>query len=316
MKYAIISDVHGNLPALNAVLRDAEKKNVEGYIFVGDYCLSNPYPNECITRIRKLKNTYVIRGNEERYLENLVGKDQSTWTDGQMQISYFCYREVSEENLNYLLSLPACLNIALDEVPIHIAHSSENFIGKCEHEEWGPAKVAVRYGEENVTSERFRGDMRGHFESDETFQKVAADLQAGVYIFGHSHIQWSYKSKDGKKVFINPGSCGLPLDCIREGVPYTILDLSDNENWQVEEVRVPFDMESHIEELRASKQFTEARVWSNVIIKELRTCREHLTFFLSFAEEYATKIGDSRRPFSVETWERAYEVWEKERNKM
>ena len=75
MKYAIISDVHGNLPALNAVLRDAEKKNVEGYIFVGDYCLSNPYPNECITRIRELKNTYVIRGNEERYLENLNLKE-------------------------------------------------------------------------------------------------------------------------------------------------------------------------------------------------------------------------------------------------
>ena len=85
MRFAIISDIHGNLPALNAVLADAEKNGADSYIFVGDYCLSNPYPDECITRIRELKNKYVIRGNEERYLENLVGKDQSTWTDGQMQ---------------------------------------------------------------------------------------------------------------------------------------------------------------------------------------------------------------------------------------
>lgn len=104
MKFAIISDVHGNLPALNAVIEDAEKKNVDSYIFVGDYCLSNPFPNGCITRIRNIADTYMIRGNEESYLENLIGKDQSTWVDGQMQISYWCYKNISSENLNYLLS--------------------------------------------------------------------------------------------------------------------------------------------------------------------------------------------------------------------
>ena len=43
---------------------------VESYIFVGDYCLSNPYPNECILRMRGLHNKNVVRGNEEKYLEN------------------------------------------------------------------------------------------------------------------------------------------------------------------------------------------------------------------------------------------------------
>jgi len=316
MKYAIISDIHGNLSALNAVLSDAEKRNVDGYILVGDYCLSNPYPNECISRIRELKNAYVIRGNEERYLENLIGKDQSAWTDGQMQISYFCYREVSEENLDYLLGLPTCLDIVLEDMPIHIAHSSESFINKCECKEWGTAKVAVRYGEEKVTKERFSREMRSYLDSDTEFQQIVNDMSEGIYIFGHTHIQWSYKSKDGKKVFINPGSCGLPLDCVQEGVPYTVLDLNSKENWQMEEVRVPFNMKFHIEELKRSKQFAEARVWSNVITKELQACREHLTFFLEFVEAYATKVGDNRRPYAVETWEKAYEAWEKECNKI
>lgn len=52
-----------------------------------------------------------------------------------------------------MLDLPTCLDIMLDDVPIHIAHSSETFIGKCEQEEWGTAKVAMRYGEEKVTLE-------------------------------------------------------------------------------------------------------------------------------------------------------------------
>lgn len=52
MKFAVISDIHGNLPALDAVIEDAEKQNVDAYIFAGDYCISNPYSDECITRIR------------------------------------------------------------------------------------------------------------------------------------------------------------------------------------------------------------------------------------------------------------------------
>ena len=49
---------------------------------------------------------YMIRGNEENYLENLIDKDQSTWTDGQMQISYYCYQKISSDNMDYLLSMP------------------------------------------------------------------------------------------------------------------------------------------------------------------------------------------------------------------
>ena len=65
---------------------------MDGYILLGDYCLSNPEPDACVTRIRNLPNAHVIRGNEERYFETLMHQDQRTWTDGQMEISYWCYR--------------------------------------------------------------------------------------------------------------------------------------------------------------------------------------------------------------------------------
>ena len=72
MKLAIISDIHGNLPALDAVLEDAKYNTIDIFLFVGDYCLSHPYPNECIQRIRCLDKKYIIQGNEEKYLENLI----------------------------------------------------------------------------------------------------------------------------------------------------------------------------------------------------------------------------------------------------
>lgn len=311
MKFAVVSDVHGNLPALNAVIEDAKSRNVDSFIFVGDYCLSNPYPNECIARIRSLANKYVIRGNEERYLENLVGKDQSRWTDGQMQISYWCFRNISSENLDYLMSQPKQLDFVCNGVTVHVAHSSAEFIEDSEQKEWSTSSVAEKYGDRMISHSTFSADIRRDLSHDRQFLERLEALESGIYIFGHTHIQWSYQSADGEKVLINPGSCGLPLDCTDEGVPYTILEISDKQDVTIEERRVPFDKKKYIEGFLQSDQFVKANVWSKVILKELQTNREHLTFFLRFVEEYARGIGDEQRPFSVSTWEQAYELWQK-----
>ena len=79
-----------------------------------------------------------------------------------------------------------------------------------------------------------------------------------------------------------------------------------------ENVRIPFDKQQYTDQLKTTSQFTEANVWSRVILRELMTAREHLTFFLEYAEQFARKINDSRRPYSVETWENAYKAWEQD----
>ena len=104
MKIAVLSDVHGNCPALRKVLEDAEKRGVDEFIIAGDYCLSGAWPDECIKTLMEIPNKVMIRGNEENYLENLIGKDQSAWTDGQMQISYYCFRYIDPGRLDYILS--------------------------------------------------------------------------------------------------------------------------------------------------------------------------------------------------------------------
>ena len=312
MKYAIISDIHGNLPALDLVLEDAQSNNVDSFIFVGDYFLSNPFPNECMERIRSIQYKHIIRGNEEAYLENLIGKDQSTWTDGQMQISYYCYRALSEDNLKYILSIPTKLKINSHGIDINIAHSSFEFIGDCEHKEWSPAKLATKYKAQLITVESLHNVIHEYIENDEKCRSVIGNLEASIYIFGHSHIQWNWQSEDKRITLINPGSCGLPLDGIKNGIPYTILEISENGQITVEEKRLPFSMKDYINILRKSEQYEKANVWTQIIIKELNSGFEHLYFFLRYIEEYAEKIGDTRRPFAVDTWEKAYKLWEKE----
>ena len=123
-KYAVVSDIHGNLPALNAALDDAKNRGISEFIFAGDYCLSGPFPDECIAALMSLDHTYIVRGNEEKYLENLIGKDRRDWTDGQMQVTYWCFRNMTQEHLQFLTALPYTLEFMVNGVKVHLSHYS------------------------------------------------------------------------------------------------------------------------------------------------------------------------------------------------
>ena len=67
MKFLVFSDVHGNLPALESVLKT--ESNVDGYINIGDVVNYGPWSNECVELIASLENCYNIKGNHEVYFE-------------------------------------------------------------------------------------------------------------------------------------------------------------------------------------------------------------------------------------------------------
>ena len=90
---------------------------------------------------------------------------------------------------------------------------------------------------------------------------------------------------------------------------HSILTISEDGKTAIEEIRVPFSKELYVERLKKTSQYEQANVWSRVITYELLTAREHMTFFLQFAEQYANRKGDAQRPFCVETWEEAYAAW-------
>lgn len=312
MRYAVISDIHGNYSSLSAAQFDARSRGVDDFIFAGDYCLSNPDPDLCISVIRRTESAIVVRGNEERYLENLIGKDQNSWTDGQMQISYWNYRNVREHNLDYILGRPLTAETVHNGVRIRIAHQLDSFIDECEFRLFGPAVLEERYKDKEITPGYLSNEIKRLIEKDDKFMEQLKKLEDGIYVFGHSHIQWSYKVP-GKDVYlVNPGSCGLPLDGIRNSIPYSIITISAEGEVSVEQIRIPFNMERYAESIKRSDQYKCANVWSKIIIKELLTSREHLTFFLRYVKAYAERIGDERRPFSLETWETAYEKWSNE----
>ena len=175
MKYAVLSDVHGNYPALRAVMEDAGREGISRYLFAGDYCISGPWPDECITAIRMIPEKHIIRGNEEKYLEDLIGKDQSMWTDGQMQVSYWCYRNIRRENLDYLLALPGRVDFVYNGTEIHMAHSSMDFLGTYPFYTWNSVTVAERNKKKGADPEKILKEIAGEWDRDPAFGKRYPD---------------------------------------------------------------------------------------------------------------------------------------------
>jgi len=127
MKYAVISDIHGNNHAFQAVLADAEAIGVDTYLLLGDYASSFPQGGEVVDAIRKLKSAVVVRGNGEDYFAPLKGKDFKELTHEQMKPVYWGYRSLSPENLDYVLNLPQTAAFTDCGIKVNLEHNTSMF---------------------------------------------------------------------------------------------------------------------------------------------------------------------------------------------
>jgi predicted phosphodiesterase len=170
---ALLYDIHGNLPALEAVIADAAAAGADEFVLGGDYALAGAFPDECVTLIEGLTGDW-IRGNTDRWLE-----DPSDAPDDELvhrQIEY-CRGELGGHRVELLFNLPptVSLNGAL------ACHAS-------------PHDDMLTF-----MTEPTGGD-----------HELLAHTDEPVIFFGHSHIQFQ-REVEGR-LLVNPGSVGLPFD--------------------------------------------------------------------------------------------------------
>jgi predicted phosphodiesterase len=96
---ALLYDIHGNLPALEAVLADVG--DVDGFVLGGDYAVAGAWPRESVERLKGLENATWIRGNVDRWLV-----DRSDAPEAARPIAERCAAELGEELVSELFALP------------------------------------------------------------------------------------------------------------------------------------------------------------------------------------------------------------------
>lgn len=239
MRFAFLSDIHGNATALEAVLNDLQTKQIDQTYILGDLCFRGPEPKRVLELVQA-SGARVIKGNADEWLvrgfkdgevpvERLeMFNKERDWTLGRL----------SQEDLDYLKNLPT--ELVIDDgqdLVIHAFHASPSGL------------FTAIDGDE---TEKIENELMGRDEAD-------------IYIYGHTHHPY-VRSLHGKNV-INTGSVGMPFD----GHPlasYIILDIEDGSH-SVQLNRVPYNRE-HVVEIYKQSGYPNIEAMSAVIYYAVR----------------------------------------------
>ena len=169
---ALVYDVHGNLPALEAVLADAASQGAERFLLGGDYALFGAWPVETVERLRALDAEW-IRGNGERW----CGEPDDAPDHARAAVDA-CRELLGEELTDELAALPE----STAREGILFCHASPVSDVESFWPEPSPNESELMGG---------AGERR--------------------VVFGHNHLPFARGGPDGVEL-VNPGSVGMPFD--------------------------------------------------------------------------------------------------------
>jgi putative phosphoesterase len=179
MRVAVLSDLHGNPFALDAVLADLESRSVDEIICLGDVAIG-PFPNETVARLRELGCPALMGNWDTWFLEGVprLGGEVGPRLTAQGD---WCASLLSSENRDFLRGFERFRELRIDGSRLALFHASPRSL-----------------------EEMLLPDVsRTHLE--EALEGVTADLILG----GHTHLQMLRRLPEA--LFANPGSVGLPF---------------------------------------------------------------------------------------------------------
>ena len=227
MKIGIISDIHSNVQALKAVLKEFNKIKVDKIICCGDIIGIGPNPEEAVQMLIKKRECLIsVRGNHEKYftdgLPKEVHDDKRKMSFDKIQNHKWTQSMLSEESIKFIKELPVEKSIEIENKKLYIVHYPENEEGKYKKHIKNPTII----------------------ENQDMFDKINAD----IFIYGHTHA-YSVNNMENKW-YINPGALGCPIS--NNIANAGILDINSGKV-EFQHLRIEYDVEKTIEEIEKIK---------------------------------------------------------------
>ncbi len=230
MRIAFISDIHGNMPALRAVLDDIKKQGTDQLICLGDTVSLGPQPNEVLAALKEM-NGVIIRGNHDEAILQPEKAAEYEITEHLIPDLHWCRTRLNGEEFDFIRSFKPLHSVTLPNGVKLLAFHGSPLSTTDIILATTPAETLERY-----------------------FQHHAAD----VFIGGHSHIQML--RRHGKKMVVNSGSVGNAFEfAYSPGNPprllpwaeYAVIEQSGN-TFRIDLRRVYFDIHALLKSVQAS----------------------------------------------------------------
>lgn len=213
-KIAVISDIHGNIPALEAVLKDIKLKGIERIVCLGDLVGKGPHSSEAIEIIRK-ECEHVVMGNWDDFITKPSDFETLQWHQKQL----------SEQQRNYLRELPFLIEFIMSGKLIRMFHASPRSL----YERVQPGAPM----EQRVSL----------FENSNLTENIEGERKPDVVCYGDIHQ--AYVQNFRGKTLCNAGSVGNPLEITQAS--YLIFEgvygQKEAASFSIQLVRVPYDIE-------------------------------------------------------------------------
>jgi len=231
MKIALFSDIHANLPAFKAVLKDMDNQKPDAVYCLGDLVGYHIWPNEVIAEIQR-RGIVTLAGNHDQKVEKLVTTTHNLNESGKNH----AYHLINDPGRKYLKTLPAHIKLEYklinERLNLVFAHGSTRSIDEY---------ILIDTPESYVLD-------------------LLKEADADLLFIGHSHKPYhrTLKNSDGRfKHIVNLGSVGKPKDGDPRGC-YVILTINENSSSsnknsiQVEFRRVEYDVEAAAKAIESS----------------------------------------------------------------
>ncbi|MBX8630941.1 MAG: metallophosphoesterase family protein [Candidatus Thermoplasmatota archaeon] len=235
-RIALISDIHGNPVALDAVLEDIESSGADRTVCLGDVSATGPAPLYTLKTLRSRDITIVMGNTDERIMRPEAGKFNSSRDREIEKVDVWCSSLLGEQERKFISSFSPVISEDTEAGGILYYHGSPR----------SSTEVI-----DSSSSEEFLGEV---------FSSSDADICAG----GHTHVQMLRRF--GHMTLINPGSVGLPYRVGRNGrhfrpviAEYAIMELRKGE-FTVDFRKVGYDI-SELKEAVESSGMPEASWW-------------------------------------------------------
>lgn len=284
MRLAILSDIHGNLPALQAVLEDMQPLAVDGILVAGDTACG-PQVNECVQQLQD-HHCWAILGNNEEYMLQLAdGKAPPAWkTYRQFDLVRWCCQQLHPETLQYFRSLPA-------QEAIHL-----------------PGTHAVRLVHGSPGS-----STQGIFpESDPPgLERALTQIDETVLVCGHTHLPWQ-RQYNGK-LALNPGAVGGSLNGDTR-VQYMLL-IWNGDRWEAHPRAVVYDLDKIRSAFRQTGLLEASGAFGRAFLRSIESGRNYSRTLLNHAYRLAAQAGISGdQPIPDVFWEQAAQTFDFDQN--